>query len=616
MATDTTKPAPPELWPVGDWTSSPRVTMNTSLGNVVFELAPNDAQYTVVNFLAYVNTGFYNNLIFHRVVPGFVVQGGGFTGSLTEKQPFYTPIALESDNGLSNNRGTIAMARTSDPNSATSQFFVNLVRNTELNFKNNNEPGYAVFGKVVSGLSVIDKIGKVAISDRGGLTDVPVKDVIIKSATVTSTGTIHNKTGIVTVGGVESGATWEFSTDRGRTFTAGRTTGSNAFRFKLAEGPYEANDIVIRSTDAAGNVSRLGRTGASVVTFAGKAILGDANANVLNGTNSADNMFGLAGRDTLNGRLGNDRIDGGSGIDTMIGGGGNDTYTVREAGDIVRETSNGGTDLVRSLATSYTLAEFVENGQIMLRTAANMTGNTMDNTLLAGVGNNILNGGAGSDTVSYSAGVSGSQGVTVSLATTDAQNTGGSGTDTLILIENLLGSAFADNLTGNDDDNILRGAAGADTLLGAGGADTLLGGDGNDTLSGGDGADTLIGNDGTDTLRGGEGIDTLTGGAGSDVFDFDALTDLGTDTGSTDTISDFTVADFLDLSGIDADSDTALVNEAFVSTLLTSGDFTAVRQLKFENGVLFGNTDLVFTTAEFAINLTGITTLNSADLVL
>jgi cyclophilin family peptidyl-prolyl cis-trans isomerase len=614
MATDTTKPAPPELWPVGDWTSSPRVTMNTSLGNVVFQLAPNDAQYTVVNFLAYVNTGFYNNLIFHRVVPGFVIQGGGLTGWLREKAPFYTPIALESDNGLSNNRGTIAMARTSDPNSATSQFFVNLVRNTELNFQNNNEPGYAVFGKVVSGLSVIDKIGRVAIGDRGGLSDVPLKNVIIKSATVSSTGTIHNKTGIVTVGGVEFGASWEYSTDRGKTFTAGKTTGP--FRFKLAEGPYEANDIVIRATDAAGNVSRLGRTGASVVAFAGKAILGDANANVLKGTKSADNMFGLAGKDTLSGGLGNDRIDGGSGIDTMIGGRGNDTYIVREARDIVRETSTGGIDLVRSFAASYTLAEFVENGQIMLRTAANMTGNTLDNTLLAGVGNNILNGGAGNDTVSYSAGVSGSQGVNVSLATSTAQNTGGSGTDTLISIENLLGTAFADNLTGNDDDNILRGAAGNDTLLGAGGADTLIGGDGNDTLLGGDGADTLIGNDGADILRGGEGIDILTGGAGSDVFDFDALTDLGTDTGSTDTITDFTVADFLDLSGIDADSGTALVIDAFLSTLLTSGDFTAVGQLKFENGVLFGNTDLVFTTAEFAINLTGITTLDVANLVL
>ena len=185
MATDTTKPAPPELWPVGDWTSSPRVTMNTSLGNVVFELAPKDAQYTVVNFLAYVNTGFYNNLIFHRVVPGFVVQGGGFTGSLTEKQPFYTPIALESDNGLSNNRGTIAMARTSDPNSATSQFFVNLVRNTELNFKNNNEPGYAVFGKVVKGMDVVNKIAAIPTGPRGPFpSDVPSQQVIIEDARI------------------------------------------------------------------------------------------------------------------------------------------------------------------------------------------------------------------------------------------------------------------------------------------------------------------------------------------------------------------------------------------------------------------------------------------------
>jgi len=596
MATDTTKPVPPELWPAGKWTTNPKVTMTTTLGNVVFELAPNAAQYTTVNFLAYVNTGFYKNLTFHRVIPGFVIQGGGFASGLVQKSPFYNPVTLESDNGLANNRGTIAMARTSDPHSATSQFFVNVAKNSELNFQNANNPGYAVFGKVVSGMAVIDKISKVATGDRGGQSDVPLKNIVIKSAVETTTGTIHNKTGFVTVGGIESGAIWQYSTDRGKHWTKGATSGANAMRFKLVEGPYEANDILIRQIDKAGNISGLGKTGASVVTFAGTAILGDATANVMKGTGGHDKMFALAGNDKLTAGNGNDLLDGGSGKDTMAGGNGNDTYIVREASDVVQETSTGGTaDLVKSFATSYTLAAFVENGQIMLTSSASLTGNTLNNTLLAGLGNNILNGGAGSDTVSYASGVRGTLGVDVSLATELPQSTTDSGTDTLISIENLTGSAFADHLTGNDNVNVLRGGAGADTLTGAGGADTLSGGDG------------------ADILNGGEGFDTLTGGAGNDVFDFDALTELGTDTAATDTITDFTAGDLLDLSGIDADTDTALDNDAFSTTLVST--FTAAGQLKFENGVLSGNTDLDFNTVEFVINLTGVTSLGASDLV-
>ena len=481
MATDTTKPVPPELWPAGKWTTSPRVTMSTSVGNVVYELAPNSAQYTVVNFLAYVNSGFYKNLVFHRVIPDFVVQGGGFTGSLAQKTPFYLPISLESNNGLKNIRGTIAMARTSDPNSATSQFFVNLANNTELNFSSSND-GYAVFGKVVSGMSVIDKIAKVATGDRAGMNDVPLTNVVIKSAVETTTGTIHNKTGLVSVGGIETGATWDFSTDKGAHWTRGKTTGSSAFRFKLAEGPYEANDILIRSTDKAGNVSNVGHTGASVVMFAGAAILGSATVNALRGTNGNDHIFGLAGNDTLNALGGNDFLDGGSGRDTMIGGVGNDTYIVRDATDIVRETATGGLDLVKSFATTYTLADFVERGQIMSTKSATLVGNDLDNLLFAGVGNNTLNGGIGSDTVSYAFGVSGTQGVNVDLANPLAQNTGGSGTDRLISIENITGTAFADNLAGDANDNILNGAAGADTLTGRDGLDTLIGGAGIDTF--------------------------------------------------------------------------------------------------------------------------------------
>lgn len=613
MATDTTRPAPPELWPAGTWTTSPRVTMNTTLGSVVLELAPNDAQYTVVNFLAYVNSGFYTNLIFHRVIAGFVAQGGGFTTSLTEKTPFYLPIPYESDSGLKNIRGTISMARTSDPNSATSQFFFNLVNNSDLDFKSHNDPGYTVFGKIVSGLTVMDAIGKVATGIRGSMEDVPLKNIVINSTVETTTGTIHNKTGVVLVGGTEFGATWEYSVDKGAHWKAGSSSGANAFKIKLAEGPYEENDILIRSADKAGNVSKLGHTGASVVMFAGAAILGNAEANVLKGTSGNDHIYGLAGKDTLNGNAGKDYLDGGSGIDTMNGGTGNDTYIVRQAHDIVKETSTGGVDLVQSFATAHTLASFVENGQIMSTTAASLTGNGLDNTLFAGLGNNVLNGGAGNDTVSYAFGTSGTHGVTVTLASTLAQSTRGSGTETLISVENLTGTAFNDNLTGNDTTNVLRGAAGNDILRGAGGADSLFGDAGADTLEGGSGDDRMVGGAGIDTLRGGAGHDTMFGGTGNDKFDFDSINDLGNTAVDTDTIRDFAASDILDLSGIDADSTTALVNDGFDTTLVTV--FTAPGQLKFDDGVLSGNTDLDFNTVEFVINLTGVTSLSPANII-
>ena len=576
MATDTIKPVAPELWPEGKWTSNPRVTMTTTLGNVVFELQPNAAPYTIVNFLAYVNTGFYKNTIFHRVEPGLVVQAGGFSAGLLQKAPFYGPISLESNNGLNNVRGTLGMARQGNPNSATSQFYVNLVNNSGLNFEDFNTPGYTVFGKVVTGMSVIDKIAKVATAIRGGLENVPVKDVVIKSANETTPGTIHDKSRVVLAGGIEVGARWQYSTDHGAHWTTGKNTGKTAFTFKLAEGAYEADDILVRQIDKAGNISPVGRTGASVVAYAGAAIIGDAGANVLNGTSRNDHMFALAGRDTLKAGNGNDKLDGGSGKDLMIGGNGNDTYLVRDSTDIVRETSaGGGTDTVQSFVTSYTLPAFVENGQIMLTGSASLTGNTLNNTLFAGLGNNTLSGGEGSDTVSYGAGVNGA-GVTVSLANELAQNTGGSGSDTLISIENLIGSAFADHLIGNDANNSLRGNAGIDTLTGAG------------------------------------GIDVLVGGAGNDVFKFDALTDLGVTVETTDTVSDFTAGDLLDLSALDADT-TSGSDDAFSPNLVTA--FDAAGQLQFENGVLYGNTDLDFTTVEFVLNLPGVTTLTAVDLI-
>lgn len=160
---------------------APRVTMQTTLGQIVLELNPNKAPITVANFMQYVASGFYNGLIFHRVVPGFVIQGGGFNSSLQQATTL-APIKLEVPNGLSNIRGSIAMARTTAPDSATSQFFINSVDNLSLDTSGG---GYAVFGSVVAGLNVADAIAAAPTQTTGGFSNVPVTPVVITSATQT-----------------------------------------------------------------------------------------------------------------------------------------------------------------------------------------------------------------------------------------------------------------------------------------------------------------------------------------------------------------------------------------------------------------------------------------------
>ncbi len=161
---------------------NPKVVMETSKGPFTIELYPDKAPETVKNFLAYVDAGFYDGTIFHRVIPKFMIQGGGFTPDMQQKST-RPPVKTESDNGLKNLRGTIAMARTQDPNSATAQFFINSADNAFLNFtaKTVQGWGYAVFGKVVQGMEVVDEISKVKTGAKGMHRDVPVEPVTITS---------------------------------------------------------------------------------------------------------------------------------------------------------------------------------------------------------------------------------------------------------------------------------------------------------------------------------------------------------------------------------------------------------------------------------------------------
>jgi len=173
--------------PAAETTAATKVLIKTSMGDMTVELYPEKAPKSVENFLAYVNSGFYDGTIFHRVIDNFMIQGGGFTRELRQK-PTRAAIANEAKNGLSNLRGTLAMARTGDPNSATAQFFINVVDNPRLDYTSDQSGmtwGYCVFGKVTSGLDIVDKIRAVPTGAQGPFkSDVPTTPIVIEKISV------------------------------------------------------------------------------------------------------------------------------------------------------------------------------------------------------------------------------------------------------------------------------------------------------------------------------------------------------------------------------------------------------------------------------------------------
>ena len=166
-------------------TDTTMVKLSTSEGDITIELYPDKAPITVANFLTYVREGFYGGTIFHRVIPNFMIQGGGFTADMQQK-PTHAEIKNEADNGLKNERGSIAMARTPNPDSASSQFFINLKNNDFLNFKDKSMQGwgYCVFGKVTSGMEVVDRIATVKTGNKQGHQNVPMATITISEASV------------------------------------------------------------------------------------------------------------------------------------------------------------------------------------------------------------------------------------------------------------------------------------------------------------------------------------------------------------------------------------------------------------------------------------------------
>ena len=173
------------VFPLGALASAePRVKLETNMGDIVIEVNTKKAPLTSENFLKYVNDGFYNGTVFHRVIDGFMIQGGGFDKNFKEKETPYPPIHNESANGLKNEAYTVAMARTNAPHSATAQFFINVKNNSFLNYPGQDGWGYAVFGKVVQGQATIDKIRTVATGNRGMHQNVPLSAVTITSASL------------------------------------------------------------------------------------------------------------------------------------------------------------------------------------------------------------------------------------------------------------------------------------------------------------------------------------------------------------------------------------------------------------------------------------------------
>ena len=166
--------------------ASPSIEMKTSAGTMTIELDEENAPLTTANFIKYLNENFYNGVVFHRVIEGFVIQGGGWArvDDVLAQKPTHSPIVNEASNGLENLRGTIAMARTSDPDSATSQFYINHVDNPRLNYPQPDGHGYAVFGRIVAGFDVLDAIAKVETGTVQEMDDVPLNDVTILSVSV------------------------------------------------------------------------------------------------------------------------------------------------------------------------------------------------------------------------------------------------------------------------------------------------------------------------------------------------------------------------------------------------------------------------------------------------
>ena len=268
QAIDTLTPAAPTITARGITAPliDPKVKFDTTLGSFTLELDPDLAPFSANNLLNYTARDFYDGTIFHRIVNDAdlsrmqIVQGGGFTPGLIQKTP-EAAIPLESSNGLSNVRGTVAMARTSEPNTGTSQFYINVDDNLFLDYESQANPGYAVFGRVVEGMGVLDQILIKPLKTVGNFSGVPATDIVVSQANIVQApSTVYSRTGLIDVGQLEAGATLYYSIDGGAT-VAQASTG----QITLPVGTYYIGNILTQQVDAAGNMSNPGMYGRNLV---------------------------------------------------------------------------------------------------------------------------------------------------------------------------------------------------------------------------------------------------------------------------------------------------------------------------------------------------------------
>ncbi|MBI4294534.1 MAG: heme peroxidase, partial [Betaproteobacteria bacterium] len=407
---------------------------------------------------------------------------------------------------------------------------------------NANGAGYASFTfSVADQGGLFDTAPNTLTVDVAAVNDAPTGTVLINDTTPTEGQLLTATDAFTDVDGIASAITHQWQAGSGAVFTD--IAGATGATFTPTQAQVGlALRVLARFTDAGGTLEEVA---SAATTAVADVVVGGAGADTLVGTAGDDNLqggagndtlLGLAGNDTLDGGAGNDRLDGGTGADTMAGGTGSDTYVVDDVGDLVTELAGQGLDTVQTTLSSYTLGANVENlvfigtgdftgtgnglnngitggagNDTLTGLGANdrLNGNAGDDLLIGGAGNDVLNGGAGNDTFDGGAGndllfggagvdtatyAGATAGVRVSLANDDddRNNTGGAGRDRLISVENLIGSAFDDVLTGNFAANVIDGGAGNDTLNGGSGADTLVGGAGNDLMIGGAGNDVFV----------------------------------------------------------------------------------------------------------------------------
>ena len=379
-------PAPPKLVQGSDaiTVDQPQVTLtmigNSLQTNVVMVLFPDEAPQTVANFLAYTALDAFDTTIFHRLIRNFVLQGGGLIPGLVSKAPLYGPILLETNNTLSNVRGSVAMARTDGPNTATNQFFINLSDNSSLlDYTSSARPGYAVFGLVIQGMDFVDYLaGSVPTTTVGPYSDVPQSYIYTSSANITTPGLLQSRTGVFNLSDLKSGGQWSYSLDAGQTWLAGSGT-----QLVVPAGHYDPNQVQVQQVDSNGRLS-----------FAPYAFPSELKVGAPAQNSLPQGTLNITGNPRPGQELSLDiQVTDADGVARV-------SYQWSVDGLVIRDADTPNYT-VRSIdaGRQLTLTMSYLDGWGTTETVQNSTTVNADDSLVGGIGNDTLTPGVGNDTV-------------------------------------------------------------------------------------------------------------------------------------------------------------------------------------------------------------------------